>query len=183
MKKMMILACLIFSVTAITAVAADLASIQSTSDSDMVAQLSNMNNADDWCDYLTTAIENGDDALIMKVISNAQSALNSLDDDTARNVAVAINEKVNDVTVARLLTGKYALAYVGSPDSDGRVVTLKSIIANGDNVGESDLSDGSFLKIGKIGKGGVTIVSEEEEDDPYNPPHPVPPVSKTASRF
>ena len=182
MKKMMILACLIFSVTAITAVAADLATIQSTSDSDMVAQLSGMTDANDWCSYLTTAIENGDDALIKRVISNAQSALNSLDDDTARTVAVAINDNVKDVAVARLLTGKYALAYVGSPDSDGKSVTLKSVIVNGDNVGEADLSDSDSINL-KVSKVGKSIFFKTSEEDEPEPPHPVPPVSKKASRW
>ena len=180
MKKMMILACLIFGVTAITAVAADLASIQGTSDSDMVTQLSNM-DADGWVDYLNTALNDGDDALAKKVIINAQTALNSLDDQAARTVAEAINKDVANVAVARRLTGKYTLAYVGAVDSDGKIVTTKSIIAIGDSVGESDLVDGdsSATKINQLGKGGI-YVSSSEEDEPYIPPTPP---SKSSTRY
>lgn len=183
MKKMMILACLIFSAAAFTAMAADVAKIQSTNNTDMVAELAGMTNADDWCDYLNSVIENGDDALIKRVIVNAQSALNSLDDDAAANVAKAIDEKVAEVAVARYLTGKYALAYVGSVNSDGKIVTNNNVIGIGDNVGEEDLSgvEGTLLKSNTIGK-GIGVSSSDEEKDPYHP-EPVPPVSGQASRF
>ena len=170
MKKMMILACLIFSVTAITAVAADVAKMQSTENGDMVTELAAM-DANGWCDYLNSAIESGDDALIKKVIMNAQTALNQLDDAAAKDVASAINEKVSDVSVARYLTGKYALAYIGSVNSNGKIVTNSTLIA-GDNVGEEDLDgNGVNFKSGNIGK-GIFFLSEEEKDHPQ--PHPWP---------
>lgn len=111
MKKMMsFVACLVLSITAMTAVAADLSQIEATSNSDMVAQLTSM-DAEAWVDYLNTAIQNGTDALIKRVLTNAQTALNSMDDNTAREVAAAVNANVPQVVLARRVTGKYTLTY------------------------------------------------------------------------
>ncbi len=183
MKKMMILACLIFSVTAITAVAADVAKIQSTPNGDMVTELAGM-DADGWCDYLNSVIDNGDDALIKRVVVNAQSALNTMDADAAKTVAEAVNANVSEVTVARYLTGKYALAYKGAANSDGKVVTYKNITGIGDNVGQEDLSgaDGGFFKTSNLGKGGITF-SGEEKEKPEPGPHPIPPVSGSSYKY
>ena len=124
MKKMMILACLIFSITAITAVAADLAAIQGTSNSDMIAQLTNM-DADSWVDYLNTVINSGDEALIKRVLTNAQTALNRMDDEAARVVAAAINKDVPMVVLKRRLTGRYTLSYVPTVMADDPTIKLK----------------------------------------------------------
>lgn len=122
MKKMMVLlACLVFS---ISAMAADLEQIKATSNSDMIAQLTSM-DAEAWADYLNTVLENGDDALIKRVLTNAQRALNSMDDEAARTVAAKINEDVPMVILARRITGKYTLAYAPSKTDDSMTVNLK----------------------------------------------------------
>ena len=122
MKKMMVLlACLVFS---ISAMAADLEQIKATSNSDMIAQLTSM-DAEAWADYLNTVLENGDDALIKRVLTNAQRALNSMDDEAARTVAAKINEDVPMVILARRITGKYTLSYAPSKTDDSMTVNLK----------------------------------------------------------
>ncbi|MBQ7650092.1 MAG: hypothetical protein IJS15_03990 [Victivallales bacterium] len=157
MKKMMFLACLIFSVAAITASAVTVDEMKSAGNSEMVQQLSNLDAAG-WCEYLNVATESGDDALIKKVIVNAQQALNGLADEQARAIADAVNEQVSEVKVARYLTGKYALAYLGSVNSDGKDVKVSSIIDGDGNGIDGIIDNESFsLKTGKIGKGVGTV--------------------------
>lgn len=167
MKKMMFLACLIIGVTAITATAATVEEMREAKADDMVAQLTNADPAG-WCDYMNTALESGDDALIKKVIVNAQKALNQLDDEAARNVATALNDKVKDVVIARDLYAKYILAYVGSVNSTGNGVNLKSIIDTGDGNGDGldSIIDGDSrnLKTNKIGKGVGAVSAPAARD-------------------
>ena len=163
MKKMMLLACLIMSATAITAAAVTVDEIKGTENSAMVSELANLNPSG-WTEYLNTAFESGDDALIMKVVMNAQKALDSLDAKAAQDVANELNDNVKDISVARQLAGgKYTLAYVGSVNSVGQGVNLKSLIDTGDGFGYGDGimsiidSEAFNLKTSQIGKGVGTV--------------------------
>ena len=124
MKKMMFLACLVFGITAMTAVAADVQAISDTKDNDMIAQLTTMDGPA-WVEYLTAVIESGKDKLIKRVLSNAQDALNDMDDETARTIATAINDGVPAVSISRRLNGKYKLSYVPSKMADDVTIKLK----------------------------------------------------------
>ena len=124
MKKMMLLACLIFSVTAMTAFAADVEQIKATPNNDMITQLTAMDAAG-WVDYLQAAIASGDETLIKRVLSCAQNALNKMDDAVAREIAAAINAQVPEVILQRRLTGRYTISYVPAKTADDLAVKLK----------------------------------------------------------
>ncbi len=124
MKKMMFLACLIFSITALTAVAADVESIKATPNGDMITQLTNM-EASAWVDYLNSVIASEDETLIKRVLTNAQTALNKMDDAKARGIAAAINGGVENVVLQRRLTGRYTISYVPTKTAEDLAVKLK----------------------------------------------------------
>ena len=124
MKKMMLLVCLIFGVTAMTAVAADVAQIKATKNSDMIAQLTAM-DANGWVDYLKSVIASEDETLIKRVLSNAQAALNKMDDAVAREIATAISNEIPEIILQRRLTGKYTISYVPAKIEDDTSITLK----------------------------------------------------------
>ena len=124
MKKMMFLACLIFSVTAMTAFAADVEQIKATPNNDMITQLTAM-DAGGWVDFLNTVIASEDETLIKRVLSCAQSALNKMDDAVAREIAAAINKDVPQVILQRRLTGRYTISYVPAKVDDEMSVKLK----------------------------------------------------------
>ncbi len=125
MKKMMLLVCLIFGVTAMTAVAADVAQIKATKNSDMIAQLTAM-DANGWVDYLKSVIAaSEDETLIKRVLSNAQTALNKMDDAVAREIATAISNEIPEIILQRRLTGRYTISYVPAKIEDDTSITLK----------------------------------------------------------
>ncbi len=124
MKKMMFLACLIFSITALTAVAADVDQIKATPNGDMITQLTAM-EGEAWVDYLNSVIASGDETLIKRVLTNAQTALNKMDDAKAREIASAINTGVEQVVLKRRITGTYTISYVPAKTADDLAVKLK----------------------------------------------------------